>query len=163
MRFALFMLIFRSRPTPLSKVEQTLSCLLGFRWTFWDLNRQRKKTFDVQFRLQGSGKTTTCTKLAYHYQKKGWKAALVCADTFRSFENSCSQIAWECHFRAGAYDQLKQNATKARIPFYGSYTEVLIEAWNRRSWTIYSLFRLTLLLLQVMVWRCLKKRYWAQS
>merc|ERR1719381_65471 len=58
--------------------------------------------------LQGSVKTTTCTKLAYHYQKKGWKAALVCADTFR----------------AGAYDLLKQNATKARIPFYGSYTEV---------------------------------------
>ena len=42
-----------------------------------------------------------------YYQKKGWKACLVCADTFR----------------AGAYDQLKQNATKARIPFYGSYTE----------------------------------------
>merc|ERR1719394_1353702 len=58
--------------------------------------------------LQGSGKTTTCTKLAYQYQKKGWKSCLVCADTFR----------------AGAYDQLKQNATKARIPFYGSYTEV---------------------------------------
>ena len=46
--------------------------------------------------LQGSGKTTTCTKLAYQYQKKGWKSCLVCADTFR----------------AGAYDQLKQNATK---------------------------------------------------
>ncbi|CAG0898495.1 unnamed protein product [Cyprideis torosa] len=58
--------------------------------------------------LQGSGKTTTCTKMAYHYQKKGWKSCLVCADTFR----------------AGAYDQLKQNATKARIPFYGSYSEV---------------------------------------
>lgn len=53
--------------------------------------------------LQGSGKTTTCTKLAYHFLKKNWKACLVCADTFR----------------AGAYDQLKQNATKARIPFYG--------------------------------------------
>lgn len=26
-------------------------------------------------------------------------------------------------FRAGAFDQLKQNAIKARIPFYGSYTE----------------------------------------
>ena len=26
-------------------------------------------------------------------------------------------------YRAGAFDQLKQNATKARIPFYGSYTE----------------------------------------
>lgn len=58
--------------------------------------------------LQGSGKTTTCTKLAYYYLRKGWKTCLVCADTFR----------------AGAYDQLKQNATKARIPFYGSYTEV---------------------------------------
>jgi signal recognition particle subunit SRP54 len=32
---------------------------------------------------------------------------LVCADTFR----------------AGAFDQLKQNATKAKIPFFGSYTE----------------------------------------
>lgn len=53
--------------------------------------------------LQGSGKTTTCTKLAYHYLKKNWRACLVCADTFR----------------AGAYDQIKQNATKARIPFYG--------------------------------------------
>ncbi|KAG0625425.1 hypothetical protein M758_2G054000 [Ceratodon purpureus] len=57
--------------------------------------------------LQGSGKTTTCTKYAFNYQKKGWKPALVCADTFR----------------AGAFDQLKQNATKAKIPFYGSYTE----------------------------------------
>ncbi|KAL8274579.1 hypothetical protein Esti_001482 [Eimeria stiedai] len=57
--------------------------------------------------LQGSGKTTTCTKFAVHYQRKGWRTALVCADTFR----------------AGAFDQLKQNATKARIPFYGSYTE----------------------------------------
>lgn len=53
--------------------------------------------------LQGSGKTTTCTKLAYHYQKKNWRSCLVCADTFR----------------AGAYDQVKQNCTKARIPFYG--------------------------------------------
>jgi signal recognition particle subunit SRP54 len=47
-------------------------------------------------------------KLAYYYQKRGWKTCLVCADTYR----------------AGAYDQLKQNATKARIPFYGSYTEI---------------------------------------
>ena len=58
--------------------------------------------------LQGSGKTTTCTKYANYYQKKGWKVGLVCADTFR----------------AGAFDQLKQNATKCRIPFYGSYTEM---------------------------------------
>ena len=57
--------------------------------------------------LQGCGKTTTCAKFAHYYAKKGFKPALVCADTFR----------------AGAFDQLKQNATKARIPFYGSYTE----------------------------------------
>lgn len=57
--------------------------------------------------LQGSGKTTTCTKYAYAYAKKGFKSCLVCSDTFR----------------AGAFDQLKQNATKVGIPFYGSYTE----------------------------------------
>lgn len=58
--------------------------------------------------LQGSGKTTTCTKYAMYYAKKGWKVGLVCADTFR----------------AGAFDQLKQNATKCKIPFYGSYVEM---------------------------------------
>jgi len=58
--------------------------------------------------LQGAGKTTTVTKLAYHYKRKSYKCCLVCADTFR----------------AGAFDQLKQNATKAKIPFYGSYTEI---------------------------------------
>lgn len=56
--------------------------------------------------LQGSGKTTTCTKLARHYQTRGFKSCLVCADTFR----------------AGAFDQLKQNATKAKIPYFGSLT-----------------------------------------
>ncbi|ORM39336.1 Signal recognition particle 54 kDa protein [Babesia sp. Xinjiang] len=57
--------------------------------------------------LQGAGKTTTCTKFAYHYQRKGWRTALICADTFR----------------AGAFDQLKQNAAKVKIPFFGSYSE----------------------------------------
>ncbi|SGY14295.1 BQ5605_C010g06132 [Microbotryum silenes-dioicae] len=63
--------------------------------------------------LQGAGKTTTCTKarkqdleiLATHYTRRGFKTALVCADTFR----------------AGAFDQLKQNAVKAKVPFFGSY------------------------------------------
>jgi len=57
--------------------------------------------------LQGAGKTTTCTKLAHWYQARGFKTCLVCADTFR----------------AGAFDQLKQNATKAKIPYYGSLTQ----------------------------------------
>jgi signal recognition particle subunit SRP54 len=60
--------------------------------------------------LQGAGKTTTCTKYAQYYKKKGWKTCLVCADTFR----------------AGAFDQLKQNASKIKIPFYGSYTGITI-------------------------------------
>ena len=46
-------------------------------------------------------------QLALYYQRRGFKSCLVCADTFR----------------AGAFDQLKQNAIKARIPFFGSYTE----------------------------------------
>lgn len=57
--------------------------------------------------LQGSGKTTSCTKYGAYFQRKGFKTALVCADTFR----------------AGAYDQLRQNATKAGLRFYGSLTE----------------------------------------
>ncbi|KAJ2423645.1 Signal recognition particle, partial [Coemansia sp. RSA 2524] len=57
--------------------------------------------------LQGSGKTTSCTKLATYYKRKGMKVGLVCADTFR----------------AGAFDQLKQNAARAHIPYYGSYSE----------------------------------------
>ncbi|KAG8967944.1 Signal recognition particle [Tulasnella sp. 419] len=57
--------------------------------------------------LQGNGKTTTCTKLAVHYQRRGLKSCIVCADTFR----------------AGAFDQTRQSATKAKIPYFGSYTE----------------------------------------
>jgi len=57
--------------------------------------------------LQGAGKTTTVAKYAHYYQQRKFKVAMVCADTFR----------------AGAFDQLKQNATRVRVPFYGSYTE----------------------------------------
>jgi signal recognition particle subunit SRP54 len=72
-------------------------------------SKGRKPASVVMFvGLQGSGKTTTCVKYAdYHRRMKGFSPALVCADTFR----------------AGAFDQLKQNAAKAGIPFYGSHTE----------------------------------------
>jgi signal recognition particle subunit SRP54 len=53
--------------------------------------------------VQGSGKTTSAAKLALFYRRKGYRPGLVCADTFRP----------------GAYDQLKQLAMKAGIPFYG--------------------------------------------
>jgi len=42
--------------------------------------------------IQGSGKTTTCGKLARHFQKKGFKPSIVCTDTYRP----------------GAYAQLQQ-------------------------------------------------------
>ncbi|SCU88277.1 LAMI_0D09472g1_1 [Lachancea mirantina] len=69
--------------------------------------KKKKQNVIMFVGLQGSGKTTSCTKLAVYYSKRGFKVGLVCADTFR----------------AGAFDQLKQNAIKARIPFYGSYTD----------------------------------------
>eukprot|EP00866_Antonospora_locustae_P000376 jgi/Antlo1/376/306 len=54
--------------------------------------------------LQGCGKTTTVCKFANFYKKKGFKVGIVCADTFR----------------AGAFDQVKQNALKIKVPYFGS-------------------------------------------
>lgn len=42
-----------------------------------------------------------------YYQKRGFKSSIVCADTFR----------------AGAFDQTRQSATKAKVAYFGSYTE----------------------------------------
>lgn len=57
--------------------------------------------------LQGAGKTTTVAKYANYYKQRKWKVGMVCADTFR----------------AGAFDQLKQNAQKLHVPYYGSYSQ----------------------------------------
>ncbi|KAI9173550.1 hypothetical protein LWI28_003017 [Acer negundo] len=62
---------------------------------------EKGKASVIMFVGQGSEKTI-CTKYAYYHLKKGWKPALVCANTSR----------------AGAFDQLEQNATNAKIPFY---------------------------------------------
>ncbi|CAE6509353.1 unnamed protein product [Rhizoctonia solani] len=50
---------------------------------------------------------TLSAKLAVYYQKRGFKTCIVCADTFR----------------AGAFDQTRQSATKAKVAYFGSYTE----------------------------------------
>jgi signal recognition particle subunit SRP54 len=52
--------------------------------------------------IQGSGKTTSTAKLANYFQKRGFKTALVCADTFRF----------------GAYAQLKQLADQINVTIY---------------------------------------------
>jgi len=57
--------------------------------------------------IQGSGKTTTAAKLARYFQKRGYKTALICADTFR----------------AGALAQLSQLAAQINVPVYGDERE----------------------------------------
>jgi len=57
--------------------------------------------------IQGSGKTTTAAKLARYFQKRGYKTALICADTFR----------------AGALAQLSQLAAQINVPVYGDEKE----------------------------------------
>jgi signal recognition particle subunit SRP54 len=42
--------------------------------------------------LQGSGKTTSIAKYANYYQRRGWKTAMVCADTFRAGTSGSSLI-----------------------------------------------------------------------
>lgn len=57
--------------------------------------------------IQGSGKTTTAAKLAKYFQKRGFRTALICADTFRP----------------GAFAQLKQLADQINVPIYGDEGE----------------------------------------
>ena len=57
--------------------------------------------------LYGSGKTTTCGKVAQFYKKRGLSAALVCADTDRP----------------AAYQQLQQLGAKCGAPFHGIENE----------------------------------------
>ncbi|KAF9940133.1 Signal recognition particle [Modicella reniformis] len=54
--------------------------------------------------LQGSGKTTTCTKLAAFYQRKNFKTCLVCTDTYT--ETDPVQLAHEgvSNFRKENFD-----------------------------------------------------------
>jgi signal recognition particle subunit SRP54 len=54
--------------------------------------------------LQGCGKTTSICKYANYHKRRGYRVGIVCADTFR----------------AGAFDQVKQNALKIKVPFFGS-------------------------------------------
>src|SRR5271157_1937395 len=57
--------------------------------------------------IQGSGKTTTVGKLAKYYKDKGFRVAVVCADTWRP----------------GAYDQLQQLADSIEVPYWGDPKE----------------------------------------
>lgn len=75
-----------------------IRCTIYAYYMYYHNIYERIKTID----FVGCGKMTSYIKYAYYHKKKGWKLALVRADTFR----------------VGAFDQLKQNAIKAKIPFY---------------------------------------------
>ena len=62
-----------------------------------------KKKIMMLVGIQGSGKTTTASKLAGYFQKRGLKTALICADTYRP----------------GAYAQLQQLANRINVSVYG--------------------------------------------
>lgn len=62
-----------------------------------------KKQKILMVGLYGQGKTTTCGKLARYFKRKGLRPALIAGDVHRP----------------AAYDQLKQIAEKAEVPFYG--------------------------------------------
>jgi signal recognition particle subunit SRP54 len=52
--------------------------------------------------LHGTGKTSSCAKLARYFQKKGLKPAVICADVYRP----------------AASDQLRQLCDRIGVPFY---------------------------------------------
>jgi len=54
--------------------------------------------------LQGAGKTTTAAKMAWWFETKGMKAAVIQTDTFRP----------------GAYDQARKMSERADVEFYGN-------------------------------------------
>jgi len=74
----------------------------------YDLNiKPGKRNIIVLVGLQGSGKTTTCAKLAKWLKKRGLRVAVICADTYRP----------------AAYEQLKQLTESINVPYYGDPKE----------------------------------------
>jgi len=87
-------------------VYEELTRFLGEKTVPLKVNPGRRNVF-MLVGIQGSGKTTTAAKLARYLQKRGYKTALICADTYRP----------------GAYDQLKQLASRMNVPIYGDENE----------------------------------------
>ena len=87
------------RPT---SSEEVRSALRKKMVDLLSVDRARKEGFPqvaVMVGVNGSGKTTTCAKLAYKFKQEGKKVILTCADTFR----------------AGAGEQLKSWGDKLDI------------------------------------------------
>ena len=87
-------------------VYEELTRFLGEKQVPLRIDPKRRNVF-MLVGIQGSGKTTTAAKLARYLQKRGYKTALICADTYRP----------------GAYAQLRQLADQINVPLYGDEDE----------------------------------------
>lgn len=91
------------RELTIKVVYDELVILLGGEKTQLPKYPKGKPTVILLVGIQGSGKTTSASKLTWFMKKQGYSIGVVCAD----------------NFRAGAYDQLSQLAEKAGAEFYG--------------------------------------------
>ena len=83
--------------------------------------------------LFGSGKTTTCGKLARYFQKQGLKPAMICCDYHRpAAPEQLKQIGDKLHIpvyvseKRDPYDALKEGLSK-----FGKYDTVIIDTAGR--------------------------------
>lgn len=67
-----------------------------------------KTEYNNVCRTSGKWQNNIMFKLGKLLHRKGWKMCLMCINTYRT----------------GAFDLLKQNATTARILFYGGFIEM---------------------------------------
>lgn len=87
-------------------VYEELARLLGEKAVPLKVETGKRNVF-MLVGIQGSGKTTTAAKLARYFQKRGFKPAFICTDTFRP----------------GAFAQLQQLADQINVPIYGDEKE----------------------------------------
>ena len=102
---------FREPPKGLTQREYMIKKTYDLLVEFMEGKEKAKKIEEPKrillIGLFGSGKTSTCAKLAKYYAKRGKKAGLICADTFRP----------------AAFEQLEQLSKKANIPYFGNAKE----------------------------------------
>ncbi len=89
--------------TVIKIVNEEMTALMGSEGAELELQPGQAKTVIMMCGLQGSGKTTSATKIAYNLSKKGKKSLLVACDVYRP----------------AAYEQLKVNAEKVSADFFG--------------------------------------------
>ena len=89
------------REVVIKAVYDELTKLVGEKGATFSVERGRSKVL-MLVGIQGSGKTTTAAKIAKYVKKKGFRCALICADTYRS----------------GASSQMRQLAEEVGVPFF---------------------------------------------